>query len=413
MIGSYNRWTLVVILAGGKGERLGPLTQVRCKPAVPFGGIYRIIDMTLSNCINSGLRRIFVFTQYVPASLNRHLREGWRFISRPTIGEFVESLAPQHRAGEESFRGTADALYQNLTTIEQEDAEVVLVLSGDHIYKMDYRPMLDFHVQTGADMTIGAVEVSKSQASGLGIFEVDTGSRVVGFQEKPNDPKTVPGHPDICLASMGIYAFRISALRKALEASASDPESTHDIGRDIVWRMMRGGPVMAYQFVDMNKKASKYWRDVGTIDAYWSANMDLVAIDPEFNLYDRNWPIYTAQVVAPPPKFIFSQEGPDGRVGTATDSVIAPGTIISGGRVHSSVVGPFCRINSYAQIQESILFDNVDVGRRAVIRRAIIDKDVRIPEGTKIGVNPEEDRKRFYVSPGGIVVIAKGDVILP
>jgi glucose-1-phosphate adenylyltransferase len=410
MIGSYNRWTLVVILAGGKGERLGPLTTVRCKPAVPFGGLYRIIDMTLSNCINSGLRRIFVFTQYVPASLNRHLREGWRFISRPTLGEYVESLAPQFRAGEESFRGTADALYQNLITIEQEDAEVVLVLSGDHIYKMDYRPMLDFHVQTGADMTIGAVECPKSQASAFGIFEVDTNSKVVGFQEKPKDPKPLPNNPEQCLASMGIYAFRISALRKALEASAADPESTHDIGRDIVWRMMRGGPVMAYQFVDMNKKSSKYWRDVGTVDAYWSANMDLVNVDPEFNLYDRNWPIFTSQVVAPPPKFVFS-EGGDGRVGTATDSVVSPGTILSGGRVHRSVVGPFCRINSYARVEESILFDNVDVGRRAVIKRAIIDKDVRIPEGVQIGVNPEADRKRYYVSPGGIVVIAKGDTI--
>ena len=410
MIGSYNRWTIVVLLAGGRGERLGPLTSVRCKPAVPFGGIYRIIDMTLSNCINSGLRRIFVFTQYVPASLNRHLREGWRFISRPTLGEYVESLAPQHREGEESFRGTADALYQNLITIEQEEGEVVLVLSGDHIYKMDYRPMLDFHVQTGADMTIGAVEVSKSQAAALGIFEVDATSRVVGFQEKPQEPKTLPGKPEACLASMGIYAFRISALRKALEASAADPESTHDIGRDIVWRMMRGGPVMAYQFVDMNKKSSKYWRDVGTVDAYWSANMDLVSVDPDFNLYDRNWPIFTAQVVAPPPKFVFS-EGGDGRVGTATDSVVSPGTILSGGRVHRSVVGPFCRINSYARVEESILFDNVDVGRRAVVKRAIIDKDVRIPEGVQIGVKPEEDRKRFYVSPGGIVVIAKGDVI--
>lgn len=411
MIGSYNRWTIVVILAGGKGERLGPLTSVRCKPAVPFGGIYRIIDMTLSNCINSGLRRIFVFTQYVPASLNRHLREGWRFISRPTIGEFVESLSPQHRVGEESFRGTADALYQNLSTIEQEDAEVVLVLSGDHIYKMDYRPMLDFHVQTGADMTIGAVEVHKSQASAFGIFEVDTTSRVIGFQEKPKEPKTLPNNPEMSFVSMGIYAFRISALRKALEASAADPESSHDIGRDVVWRMMRGGPVMAYHFVDMNKKAAKYWRDVGTVDAYWSANMDLVSIDPEFNLYDRNWPIYTAQVIAPPPKFVFSQEGADSRVGTATDSLISPGTILSGGRVHRSVVGPFCRVNSYASIQESILFDNVEVGRHAIIKRAIIDKDVRIPEGVKIGCDLEADRKRFYVSPNGIVVIAKGDVI--
>ncbi len=411
MIGSYNRWTLVVLLAGGKGERLGPLTTVRCKPAVPFGGIYRIIDMTLSNCINSSLRRIFVFTQYVPASLNRHLREGWRFITRPIIGEFVESLAPQHRTGEESFRGTADALYQNLPVLEQEDAQVVLVLSGDHIYKMDYRPMLDFHMQSGADMTIGAVETPKAQASGFGIFEVDAASRVIGFAEKPVDPKTLPGNPEQCLASMGIYVFRIAALRKALEESAGDPQSTHDIGRDIVWRMMKRGPVMAYRFVDMNKKASKYWRDVGTVDAYWAANMDLVAVDPEFNLYDRHWPIYTAQVIAPPPKFVFSEAGPEGRMGTATDSLVSPGTIISGGRIHRSVIGPFCRINSYVQIQESILFDNVEVGRRAVIKRAIIDKDVRIPEGTQIGVNAEEDRRRFFVSPGGIVVIAKGDVI--
>lgn len=405
-----NKDVLTVVLAGGKGERLGPLTRERAKPAVHFGGIYRIVDLTLSNCVNSGLRKILVLTQYMSRSLSRHLHESWRFISRPTLGEFIEALPPQHREGDDWYRGTADALYQNLHWIEQEKPGVVLVLSGDHIYKMDYHHMLRLHRAKDADMVVAAVEVPSAQATAFGVLEIADDGRVIGFQEKPAKPAEIPGHPGVSLASMGIYTFRPGALREALEADAADPGSTRDIGRDLIARLMRNGRVYAFPFIDENKKASKYWRDVGTVDAYWAANMDLVAVDPELNLYDEAWPIHTLQVNAPPPKFVFAALEPGGRAGIAVDSLVSPGCILSGGRVERSILSPFVRVNSYAQVSESVLFHGVSVGRHCRVRRAIVEKGVTLPDGAVIGEDPEEDRKRYYVSAGGVVVVSKGAV---
>ncbi|MBI4678795.1 MAG: glucose-1-phosphate adenylyltransferase [Elusimicrobia bacterium] len=404
---------LVVLLAGGKGERLEPLTRDRAKPAVPFGGMYRIVDMTLSNCINSGLRKILVLTQYMSRSLDAHLREAWRFISRPHLGEFIDPLPPQQRTGEEWYTGTAAAIHQNKTSIQHANPDVLLSLSGDQIYKMDYRHMIEMLFDNNADMVISAIEMPRDQSRFFGIFEVDSENRIVNFKEKPapEDAPTIRERPDMCLASMGIYAFRPKPLFEALEEDAADKASSHDIGRDIVGRMMARGKVMAAPFIDENKKAFKYWRDVGNIEAYWEAHMDLVAVDPLFNLYDTDWPIYMKPMQTPPPKFVFSQEGPGGRMGVALDSLICNGSIISGGRVRNSVIGPLVRVNSYAEVRESILFDGVEVGRHARVQRAIIDKFVRVPEGMSIGYDIEEDRKKFFVSPSGIVVIPKRTVL--
>jgi len=404
---------LTFILAGGKGERLGPLTLHRAKPAVPFGGIYRIVDVTLSNCINSGLRRIFVLTQYLSRSLTQHLRDTWSFVSRPTLGEFIEPLPPQHRLKGDWYAGTADALHQNRTQIEEQGPELLLVLAGDHIYKMDYGRMIDFHERVGADMVIGAIEIPAAEAGAFGIFEVDADGRVIGFEEKPAAAKEIPGRPGLALASMGIYTFGTASLLSALAADAADPASTHDIGRDLVRRIMRDHKVYAFPFVDENKKGFKYWRDVGTVDAYWEANMDLVAIDPQLNLYDAGWPLFSTPVNAPPPKFVFAQEEPGGRLGVAIDSLVSSGSIVSGGRVHRSILSPFVRVNSYAQVWDSLLFDGVSIGRGCRVRKAIIDKGVRVPEGTVIGEDLERDRKRYYVSPGGVVVIPKNAVVEP
>ncbi|MBI5209050.1 MAG: glucose-1-phosphate adenylyltransferase [Elusimicrobia bacterium] len=402
---------LVVLLAGGKGERLDPLTRDRAKPAVPFGGMYRIIDMTLSNCINSGLRKMLVLTQYMSRSLDQHMREAWRFISRPQLGEFIDPLPPQQRTGEEWYTGTAAAIQQNKATIQHVNPEFLLVLSGDHIYKMDYRHLIETMVSAKADMAISAIEVPTDQCRNFGILEVDAENKVVAFKEKPEQAIPIPGRSDMCLASMGIYAFKPKLLFELLDQDIADKTSTRDIGRDIVPRMMARGKVVACPFVDENKKAFKYWRDVGTIDSYWEAHMDLVSVDPLFNLYDTDWPIYMKPMQAPPPKFVFSQEGPGGRMGVATDSLICNGSIISGGRVRNSVIGSNVRVNSYAEIRESILFDGVEIGRHARVQRAIIDKFVHVPEGMSIGYDIEEDRKRFFVSPSGIVVIPKGMVL--
>ncbi|MBI4346258.1 MAG: glucose-1-phosphate adenylyltransferase [Elusimicrobia bacterium] len=405
------RRVLTLILAGGKGERLGPLTSVRAKPAVPFAGIYRLIDVPLSNCINSDLRRVLVLTQYMAHSLNSHLHEAWRFISRPVLGEYIESIPAQLRDGSDWYHGTADAVYHNLRYLEGSDANVVLILAGDHIYKMDYRLMLSYHRHTGADVVVGAVEVPLAAARAFGVIQVDDLNQVTGFQEKSASPSPIPGRPDLALASMGIYAFKADTLRAVLHDDAGDPSSSHDIGRDILPRLMRENKVYAFPFVDMNRKAAKYWRDVGTVDAYWEANMDFVAVDPEFNLYDRDWPIYNIPVHAPPPKFVFADEWPGGRLGIALDSIVSPGCILSGGRVKRSVLSPGVRIEAFSSVEDSILFDDVQVGSRAVVRRAIIDKGVRIPDSARIGLDLEADRKRFWVSPQGIVVIPKGAVL--
>jgi glucose-1-phosphate adenylyltransferase len=399
-----------VILAGGKGQRLEPLTRDRAKPAVPFGGIYRIIDFALSNCINAGLKKIAVLVQYRSRSLNRHIRDGWQIMFNPAVGEFLETLPPQYHSGD-SYLGTADAVYQNLFAVREDEPEAIVILAGDHIYKMDYRLLVNFHVEKGADATVGAVEVTRKEAAGqFGVLQVDEQNRIIGFQEKPADPKPLPSNAELCLGSMGIYVFKPSVLYKLLEDDARDPKSAHDFGKNIIPKMVGAHPIFAFSFVDANKKDSKYWRDVGTIEAYYAANLDLVQVSPELNLYDQDWPVRTMPITAPPPKFVFAQAEP-GRVGVALDSMVSPGCIISGGRVERSILSPFCRINSYSLVTDSILFENVSVGRHSKLHRTIVDKDVQIPEGMQIGYFPEEDKKRFTVTESGIVVISKRTVL--
>lgn len=402
---------LTFIMAGGKGERLWPLTKDRTKPAVPFGGIYRIIDFTLSNCINSGLRRIYVLTQYKSASLQRHIRLGWNFLPSE-LEQFIEQLPAQQRIGNTWYLGTADAIYQNFYTVEMDQPDEVLILAGDHVYKMNYYSMLDFHREVNADLTVGVVEVNKERAAHLGVLEVDSMGRVRGFEEKPRSPKYIPHKPDSVYASMGIYVFKREVLERELEEDAKKNNSTHDFGKDIIPQMLKKGLNLAiYNFIDENKKEALYWRDIGTIDAYYEANMDLVQVDPVFNLYDKEWLIRTYQEQYPPVKTVFSGDEITGRVGLILDSLVASGCIISGGRVARSILSPNVRINSYSQVQDSILMEGVNVGRYAKIKKAIIDKDVTIPQGMVIGYDLEEDKKRFYLSDSGIVVVAKGTEI--
>jgi glucose-1-phosphate adenylyltransferase len=398
--------TLVILLAGGAGERLSPLTKERAKPAVYFGGPYRIIDFTLSNCINSGLRRIFIATQYKSLSLNRHIRMGWNVVSEE-LGEFVEILPPQKRVGEHWYLGTADAVYQNIYSITREEPANVLILSGDHVYKMDYSKMLRFHLDKGADVTLATIEVPVAEARRFGIVAVDDDDRVTGFQEKPETAASMPGSTAVALASMGIYIFKADVLIRALEEDAPRPESKHDFGKDIIPALISTAPVYSYRFYDENKKASKYWRDIGTLDAYYEASMDLCQVNPEFNLYDPEWPLRTYQPQAPPAKFVFAEEGK--RCGQALDSIISGGCIISGSRVWGSILCPNVRVHSFCQIEQSILMPGVRVGRHARIRRAIIDRDVLIPRGALIGFDAEEDRRRHTVTEGGIVVVTVDD----
>ncbi|HOZ47770.1 MAG TPA: glucose-1-phosphate adenylyltransferase [Candidatus Hydrogenedentes bacterium] len=396
------RNVLAVLLAGGAGERLHPLTKNRAKPAVPFGGIYRIIDFTLSNCLNSKCFRIVVLVQYKSLSLARHIRMGWN-IFHPELGEFIDVIPPQQRVSSNWYLGTADAIYQNLYSIERELPEQVLILSGDHIYKMDYQKMVSFHRKVGAELTIAAIQTPVSEASRFGIVEVDSESRVVGFEEKPEEPKPLDDRPDMALASMGVYVFD-TALLKATVTEDAELNTSHDFGKDILSKLVEKNRVYAYNFQDENKKNALYWRDVGTLDSYWSANMDLVAVDPVFNLYDKAWPLHTYLNVAPPAKFVFAQEGR--RFGVAVDSIVSPGCIISGGIVKRSVLSPGVRINSYSHVEESILMDGASIGRHAHVRRTIIEKRVHIPEHAVIGYDLQEDAKRYRVTPEGIVVIA-------
>jgi glucose-1-phosphate adenylyltransferase len=397
--------SLVIVLAGGAGERLYPLTKDRAKPAVYFGGPYRIIDFSLSNCINSGLRRIFIATQYKSLSLNRHIRMGWGIVSEE-LGEFVEILPPQKRVSEHWYQGTADAVYQNLYSIMREGPRYLIVLSGDHVYKMDYARMLRFHQERGAAVTLATIEVPSADANRFGIIAVDETERVTGFQEKPKAPSAIPGSPDLALASMGVYIFDTDVLVRALDADATQP-TTHDFGKDIIPALIDQAPVYSYRFYDENKKASKYWRDIGTLDAYFEANMDLCQVNPEFNLYDPEWPLRTYQPQAPPAKFVFAETGI--RCGQALDSVISPGCIVSGSSISGSVLCPNVRVHSFCQIEQCILMPGVRVGRHAKIRRAIIDRDVLIPRGALIGYNIDDDRRRHTVTDGGIVVVTTDD----
>ena len=408
------RDVLALILAGGRGTRLEPLTRDRAKPAVPFGGSYRIIDFPLSNCINSGLRKILVLTQYKAASLDRHINLGWRFLCRE-LDEFIDILPPQQRIDEHWYQGTADAVYQNIYTIEKVHSEHILILAGDHIYKMDYSEMITEHIESGADATIGCIPVELEQGSGFGVMQIDQGHRIVDFQEKPDSPTPMPDDPSHCLASMGIYVFKSGFLFEQLCRDATLPQSARDFGKNIIPSVIDTHLVRAFPFRDKNTGHGYYWRDVGTLDAYFEANMDLVQVDPVFNLYDQDWPIRTYHAMTPPPKFVFAQEdSPDPRVGQALDSVICPGCIVSGGRVERSVLSPNCRINSWALVEDSILFEGVHIGRHAKVRNAIIDKDVTIPEGSTVGYDYAEDRARgFQVTESGLVVIGKVNRLQP
>lgn len=398
---------LTVILAGGAGERLYPLTRHRAKPAVPFGGTYRIIDFTLANCINSHCRRIHVLTQYKSQSLARHIRFSWD-ITRPELGEFIEIIPPQMRVNDSWYRGTADALYHNLYSIDRESPEEILVLSGDHIYKMNYEKMVQFHRQAEAAATVATIQVPIHEAHRFGVVNADADRRIVGFEEKPSDPRPDPGNSTQALVSMGVYVFNLEVLRDALLEDAA-MNSSHDFGKDIIPFLIDKALVYAYPFEDENKKEAKYWRDVGTIDSYWEANMDLAQVDPLFNLYDKTWPVQIKLPSYPPAKFVFSNR--DERFGVATDSIVSPGCIISGGQIHRSVLSPEVRVNSYSRVEESVLFSGVDVGRHARLRRVIVEKGVRIPPFTEIGYDLERDARLFRVTPSGVVVVESGDAI--
>lgn len=400
------RKVLTFIMAGGKGERLLPLTKDRTKPAVPFGGIYRIIDFTLSNCINSGLRKIYILTQYKSASLQRHIRLGWNFLPSE-LGQFIELLPAQQRIGDSWYLGTADAIYQNLYALEMDTPDEVLILAGDHIYKMNYYSMIDVHREQNADLTVGVVGAEKHKSKHLGVVEVNDRGQVIGFQEKPSNPKTIPGSPEMIFGSMGIYVFNQSVLVAELLEDAKNHKSSHDFGKDIIPQMLKKGmKVVAYNFRD-EMQGQQYWRDIGTIDAYYEANMELIQVNPTFNLYDQEWRIRTFQEQYPPVKTVHSGDKEAGRVGLVLDSIVSEGCVVSGGRVQRSILSPNVRINSFSEVYDSILMEGVNVGRHAKIKRAIIDKDVSIPQGMVIGFNLEEDKKRFFVSESGIVVVAK------
>lgn len=402
---------ITYIMAGGKGKRLFPLTRDRTKPAVPFGGIYRIIDFTLNNCINSGLRKIYVLTQYKSASLQRHIRLGWNILPSE-LSQFIEILPAQQRVTERWYLGTADAIYQNIYSMEDERADEVLILAGDHVYKMNYHKMIDSFRESGADLMVSVVETESEKSPFLGVVEVDTKGKVKGFQEKPGNPKRIPSKPDKIYASMGIYVFKRDVLENELQEDAKNKKSTHDFGKDIIPQMLsKNRKVFVYNFQNDNKLKAPYWRDIGTIDAYYEANMDLVQVDPIFNLYDKDWPIRTYQEQFPPAKTVFAEEEVTGNVGLILDSLISVGCIINGGRVQRSVLSPNVIINSHCQVYDSILMEGVKVGEYAKIKRAIIDKDVDIPARMVIGYDPKEDKKRFYISDSGIIVVAKGTEI--
>jgi len=397
--------TLTLILAGGHGKRLHPLTARRAKPAVPFGGAYRIIDFTLSNCIHSGLRRIYVLTQYQARSLEEHIRFGWNFLPR-RLEQFI-SVRPPHHRGDAWYMGTADAIYHNIDSLEEERPNQVLILSGDHIYKMDYGRMLREHLARGAALTIGAVEVPVEESPRFGIFEVDKENRVLSFQEKPERGKEIPGKPGRCYGSMGIYVFETQELIRRLRADADlGEESAHDFGRDIIPRMVGEVPVYAHGFENPDGKGEPYWRDVGTIEAYYEANLDLCAVQPQFNLYDLDWPTYTLWHNDPPAKSVFDEEG--GRRSEILDSLLCPGVVVSGAKVRRSICSNRAFLEENASVEDSILFSGAVVGAGARLRRTIVEKWVRVPPGETIGYDRAEDEARFPVSESGIVVVPGG-----
>ena len=396
---------LAILLAGGVGERLFPLTKDTAKPAVPFGGAYRIIDFTLSNCINSNVRRIIILTQYKSLDLIRHVRDGWNILS-PELGEYIEMLPPMQRVHGDWYQGTADAVFQNFQSIEAEGGEETLILAADHIYKMNYQEMVDWHRGRQADITVATIRMGPEESPRFGVAEIDENYRIVGFDEKPKpeNAKRSRFDPAMISASMGIYMFKKEVLLRALHEDAQRSDSSHDFGKDVIPRCLEQCHVLAYDFRDINAKQARYWRDVGTLDAYYEANMDLVDVVPEFNLYDQRWPIRTKVTQQPPAKFVFAQEGR--RMGVAVDSIVSAGSIISGGRVMHSVLSPGVRVNSYCEVEYSILMPDVEVGRYSRIRRAILNTGVKLPESSTLGFDLEADRaKGCTVTEAGIVVV--------
>ncbi|WPB74751.1 glucose-1-phosphate adenylyltransferase [Archangium violaceum] len=401
---------LAMILAGGAGTRLEPLTRERAKPAVPFGGRYRIIDFVLSNFANSGIYRMKVLTQYKSDSLNKHLSRAWRMSA--FLGHYVETVPAQMRTGMDWYKGSVDAIYQNLNIITDEEPDYIFVFGADHVYRMDCQQMLDFHTSRKAACTVAAIPVPIEEGKEFGIIDVDADGRMKGFVEKPKNPPPMPGNPKYCLASMGNYLFSTEQLVKEVVRDAANEGSVHDFGKSIISELYKREPVYVYDFAQnviagQEEKERGYWRDVGNIDTYYQSNMDLVEVNPIFNLYNDRWPIYTQPNNFPPAKFVFADRE-NHRVGHSTDSLVSEGCIISGGHVNRSVLSPKVRVNSFSEVQDSILFENVTIGRRCRIRRAIIDKNVEIPPGMTIGYDLDEDRRRFHVTSGGVVVIPKG-----
>jgi glucose-1-phosphate adenylyltransferase len=396
---------LGVLLAGGAGERLFPLTRDRAKPAVPFAGQYRIIDITLSNCINSDLRHVYILTQYKALSLNRHIREGWGPVVANELGEFIEILPPMQRVSKSWYQGTADAVYQNIYSIGSEEPRYVIILSGDHIYKMNYARMLQQHKDCGSEVTLATLPINPEEVSSFGVVNVGRDGEVLAFQEKPKSTDfRSPFMPDMVDASMGIYIFNTDVLLPELIRDAEDPNSKHDFGHNILPGLLGRVKMHAFNFVDENKKNALYWRDVGTLDAYYEANMDVAGITPVFNLYDKSWPMRTRAYQYPPAKFVF---GEPGRTGMAINSIVAAGSIVSGAVVRNSVLSHDVRVNSYADVDSSIIFSHVNVGRHCRIRHAIIDRDVHIPDGTVIGYDPAEDKRNYFVTPSGLTVVTR------
>lgn len=400
-VSRLTRDTLALILAGGRGSRLKHLTLWRAKPSVPFGGKFRIVDFVLSNCMNSGIRRVGVLTQYKAHSLIQHIQKGWGFL-RGEFGEFIELLPAQQRIETSWYAGTADAVYQNLDIIRNHNPSYVLILAGDHIYKMDYGPMIAHHVGHGADMTVGCIDVPLERATAFGVMSVDNEGYVRKFSEKPANPEPVPGRPGMALASMGIYVFNTAFLYEQLIKDADTSGSSHDFGKDIIPHAISKYRVVAYPFRDVQSGRHAYWRDVGTVDAFWEANLELIGVTPELNLYDEDWPIWTYQQQLPPAKFVFND---DGRRGMAVDSMVSGGCVVSGALVQHSLLFSNVKVHSHAQVFDSVVLPNVDIGRHCRITKAVIDKGCRIPPGTVIGENPAEDAKRFYITQGGVVLV--------
>ena len=395
--------THALILAGGSGTRLKSLTRWHAKPAVPIGGKYRTIDFPLSNCINSGIRRISILTQYKSHSLNTHIQKGWSFL-RPELGEFIELLPAQQRKSDAWYQGTADAVHQNLDIISEQNAEYVLILAGDHLYRMDYGRMLERHIRSGADVTVGCLEVPAEQATAFGVMAVDANGRVSQFEEKPRQPACIPGKPGVSLASMGIYIFNREFLERMLIRDAAVETSDHDFGKNIIPFAVRHCKVAAFAFTEDNTGHSAYWRDVGTIDSYFDASMDLLAVTPELNLYDQSWPIWTYQEQLPPAKFVFDD---DDRRGMAVDSLVCGGCIVSGSSVRHSLLSSNVRVNSYCELEDAVILPNVDIGRHCRLRRVIVDQNCRIPEGMEIGFDNERDARYFHVSSQGVVLVSQ------